>query len=91
MTELTKATDKELIAEMERRGLSQPDHIAQIRMADFTMSHPLGCRPKLFECEVHKKLEQYYIDQGSLVAFNPGAYKITIDHNIVHFQKTGDK
>lgn len=56
MSVLEQFDSDALIAELERRGVLDPDHIVDIRDDNFALQHPARCRPDMFGCDVHLAL-----------------------------------
>lgn len=83
-SELARYSSDELIAELEDRGRVNKHHSAVLRIADFSMKHTLRCHPDLFNCDIHKKLEQAYLDSAGLCPVVPGHYTLgwNADHKL---------
>lgn len=81
---LRRFTDDALITELESRGRVNKEHSAVLRIADFSMKHTLRCHPDLFNCDIHKKLEQSYLDSAGLCPVMPGHYSLgwNADHKL---------
>lgn len=79
MADLSDITTDELIEELEGRGVVNSQHTVQIRLADFSMKHTLRCHPNLFDCSIHKKLEQTFMDNGGMSPWKPGTYNVVMD------------
>lgn len=77
---LEESTDDQLIDEIERRGMSQKHHIANMEIATFTMSHPFRCRAKgdLFDCRIHAALNAYYLEQPLGMVSRTGRYRVEL-------------
>lgn len=73
---LGEYTDNDLITELENRGVVSKYHTAEIRLGDFSMRHTLRCYPDLFNCQVHKWLQEQFMLNRGLSPFEDGTYTL---------------
>jgi hypothetical protein len=76
MIDLSQCTDDQLITELENRGRINKYHIAEIRLGDFSMKHTMRCQPDLFNCTIHKWLEDQFVGNRGLSPIADGTYTI---------------
>lgn len=74
--DITQFTDDELITELENRGRVNKYHQATIRLGDFSMKHTMRCQPDLFNCSIHKWLENEFVNNRGLSPFDDGVYTL---------------
>ena len=73
---LGEYTDDDLITELENRGRINKYHTAEIRLGDFSMKHTLRCHPDLFDCSIHRWLQDQFMTNRGLSPFEDGTYTL---------------